>query len=320
MAERERSIAKGVLICANPFSGSGPNRKLVDDLVTELERRGFEPKLVWDIDERQACLSDVNLSDWCRCVLVAGGDGSIGAVLNELYQARRKDGDVQGQVVALATLPMGNENLFAKYFGFTQSAKQLVDAIEAGQTKRIDLGLMSTEGSRSGGWVFTLMGGVGFDADVVHRMHRWRETHSGLRRVKRVTYVPRVLSSLWRYRYPKLKVEVDGETYTGSHLFVFNLPSYGGGLKLAPGCCVEDDGKLDWVLFERPGLISLARYAVSVAIGRHLKRKDVKCGQSADIRVTWPRGMAVQLDGDPAGLSPVSFSVVEIPGLELLIT
>ena len=144
----------------------------------------------------------------------------------------------------------------------------------------MDLGCVTGTDPGASGSLFTLMGGVGFDAEVVRRMQRWRTSHTGLRRVSRLSYLPRIISSIWGYRYPRLRVNVDGQEFTGSQLIVFNLPMYGGGLKFVREDCSVEDGLLDWVLLERPGRFALARYAVSIMRGRHLDRKDVKHGRA----------------------------------------
>lgn len=320
MAERDASRPRGVLICANPFSGSGPNRRYVDGLVAALTDKGFEPRLIWKLDERKAALSDPGLGDWCRSVVVAGGDGSIVGVVNEMSHAGGGGDPAGSRGVAFATLPMGTENLFAKHFGFTREAEPLVRAIEAGRTRFIDMGEVIGGGPEVDGSLFTLMAGVGFDGEVVQRMQRWRTAHTGLRRVSRISYLPRITSSVLGYQYPQLQVSVDGRELTGTHLIVFNLPMYGGGLKFVPEDCSVDDGLLDWVLFERPGILPLAAYAISVIRGRHRERKDVQHGRSAVLTVSSSAEVPVQFDGDPAGVAPVEFRIAEGRQLELLIT
>jgi len=282
---------------------------------------------MWDLEERRAALADPGLENNCRCVVVAGGDGSIGAVVNELDQAGVLRA-VHGQPgVALATLPMGNENLFAKHFGFTQDPAALAEAIELGRTRPVDLGRVTGRESESISRLFTLMAGVGFDAEVVHRMDRWRATRGsrgagsgGLKRVSRLSYLPRVVSSSLGYDYPRLTVEVDGRELKGTHLFVFNLPPYGGGLSIAPPGCRGDDGLLDWVLLDRPGLGPLLSYGWSVLRHRHLDRLDVMHGQAATLAVRCVSRPPIQVDGDPAGTASAVFQVDGQARLELLIT
>jgi len=88
--------------------------------------------------------------------VVADGGGTVADVINET-----------GGALPLAVLPLGNENLFARAFGFTSDAGTLACAIAGGRTRTIDLG-------QANGRLFALMLGVGFDADVAHRVARWR--------------------------------------------------------------------------------------------------------------------------------------------------
>ena len=52
-------------------------------------------------------------------------------------------------------------------------------------------------------------------------------------------YAPKIFRTLASYDYAPLRVETDtGESVEGAHLFVFNIPQYGGGLHDA-GLCHE---------------------------------------------------------------------------------
>lgn len=290
-------LPAGVAVVGNPYSGRGANRKRVARLLARLEAARLEPRVVWDKAERAVMLADPGLDQWCRCVLVAGGDGTIGDVLNELARPERP---CLG--VALATLPIGNENLFAREFRFGVSPERIAAAIARGRSRRIDVG-------QCNGRLFSLMVSAGLDAEVVHRVDRWRVRpgDAGLRRVNRLSYGPHILGALHGYGYPLVRVEVEGEVVAeGAHAFVFNLPQYGGHL----GICREavgDDGKLDWVVFHRPGWRALAGYGLAVVRGRHLSRPDVSCGRAARVRLVPVDGdfpAPVQADGDPAGTVP----------------
>ena len=96
-------------------------------------------------------------------------------------------------------------------------------------------------------------------------------------------------------------LEADGERVTGTHAFVFNLPRYALGLPLAPEAR-DDDGLVNWVVFERPGLRNLLRYLWATARRRHLLRSNVRHGTAARLRITSQQPLPVQVDGEPAGL------------------
>lgn len=300
------ATSRRVLVFANPYSGSGPNRRHVDALAAALRERGLEVEIVWRPEERAVALAACGGGEAaCRCVVAAGGDGSIADAVNEM--ARH---GLLGKV-PLATLPVGTENLFAREFGFTLDASRLADAVAAGRTRQVDLGA-------AGGRLFTLMASAGFDAEVVHRMAKWRcggaaDRNGGgaapLKRVTRLSYLPRILGCVREYAYPPVTVEIDGQRHTGAHLFVFNLPQYGGNLGIARHACGHD-AQLDWVLFQRPGVLRLADYGLNVILGaRHLKRPDVLHGRATRLRITSDRPIPLQADGDPAGFTPIDVEV-----------
>ena len=72
--------------------------------------------------------------------------------------------------VPLAILPLGTENLLAKYLQIPPDPERVADLICAGRTVPLDAG-------RANGRIFLLMVGCGFDAEVVRRLHAAREGH-----------------------------------------------------------------------------------------------------------------------------------------------
>jgi len=279
-----------VAIVANPYSGARRNRRLVENLVAALARRSLTARILWDLNERREALTDPDLEKSTRCVVVVGGDGTIADVINEKPRG-----------LPLAVLPAGNENLFARALGFQNGCDSLVDAIVAGRVKWIDLG-------RAGRRFFTLMAGVGFDAGVVQRVARWRQQRRSLRRVTRLSYIRPILGALRRPPAGLVDIDADGIEVRCAHCLVFNVPRYAAGLRFAPRA-LSDDGLLDWVAFERPGRGALVRYAMAVWRCTHLERHDVVHGRARHIRLVGTPPMPIQLDGDPAGFTPVEIEV-----------
>ena len=235
-----------VLITANPFSGKGKNQQRVAALCGELKKLGIDSEVIWDLDERKAKLAQTGIHERFRCLVSAGGDGSIASAVNDLRAGLEHEGDTTQLPIAM--LPVGNENLFAIAFDHNHGEPALAAAIARGNTRTIDAG-------DAGGRLFTLMASVGFDSEVVRRVDAWRvPTVPGkpLRRVSRITYAPKVAATAWGYRYPKITLEAEGETFTGAHAFVFNIGQYGFGLGLARDAD-PSDGLLDWVVLGETG-------------------------------------------------------------------
>lgn len=288
-----------VVILANPYSGKGENRQRVEALSDALSAKGMAAKQVWDLDERAELLGDPLVGEKYRCVVSAGGDGSMAGVVNDLG----KGGDTTR--TAIAMLPLGNENLFAKEFGHGKGVDQLANAIEKLESQTIDMG-------RANGTLFTLMASAGFDSEVVQRVDHWRRAtdDKGLKRVGRMSYAKPIMSALTSYQYPEVVLEADGQRVAGAHAFVFNIGKYGGGLPIGSHA-IPDDGLLDWVVFKRPGLLRLARYGLSTYLRRHLKNNDIAHGRSAEITITSETSdVPVQADGDPCAQTPMTITVL----------
>jgi diacylglycerol kinase family enzyme len=279
-----------IVVAANPYRGAAGPRGRVDALVAALRAAGLAARVVWDAGERAALLGDPAALAGVRCVVAAGGDGTVAAVINELATD-----------VALAVLPAGNENVFARALGFDITPDDLARAIAAGRHRRIDLGRADTP---AGQRRFGLMLSAGFDADVIHRVARWRTAGGEPRRVGRAHYVRPLGAALWAYPHVPVSVTADGATVTGAYCLVSNLPGYAMTLSLTPAARV-DDGLLDWLAFERRGLPALASYTWAVLRARHGTLPHVRGGRARRVRLTSARPVPVQLDGEPAGFTPI---------------
>ena len=236
--------------------------------------------------ERAELVAESARGGGCRCLVAAGGDGTVAALVNECPG------------VPITVLPTGTENLFARHFGLGRRPERLAATIAEGGVARIDLGL---SGSRR----FALMAGIGFDADVVARHHVGRVGRAGVARpTSRSAYVESVLRSSLAYRFPSLSVTITDpgreETLVGSSAFLFNLPRYALGLPFAPSAR-GDDGWLDLVVFRNAGPFQALHYLWLVIRGLHLDRPGVYHRKVRRAVVSSSEAVPVQLDGDPGG-------------------
>ncbi len=238
----------------------------------------------------------------CRCVVAAGGDGTVADVVNMRLG------------LPVVHLPVGNENLFAREFGHGVGVEELADVIVDGEERVIDLG-------RVGERYFSLMLSVGYDATVAHLVQRRRSRRGGgVRRVSGGSYLWPMFEAICGYRFPVIELEADGEVARGSMALVFNVGQYGFGMRFAEHA-VCDDGLLDWIVLEKRGVLAMARYAWHIRSGSHLKLPDVKHGRAKRIKISCEGGKgsgAVQADGDPAGFTPVDVDV-EVGAMKVLV-
>ncbi|MBL4699973.1 MAG: NAD(+)/NADH kinase [Phycisphaeraceae bacterium] len=252
-------VGQFVAIMGNPYSGARDNRLQVQQLVTALNVLQIQTQIVWDLKERAICLADRQWKQRCRCLVIAGGDGTVAGVVSLCRD------------LPVAILPLGNENLLAKELGFTCDASAMAGAIAHGQTRRIDLGQVN-------GRPFTIMVSCGLDADVVKRVAQWRQTSDGQRRVKHCSYLKPAFKSIWNYDFPKFHLMTDDQQVEGYQLLVFNMNRYARGLNFVPDAKV-DDGLLHWLVWKKPGRLNLLRLLWLVKQGRHVNHKYVVMGK-----------------------------------------
>jgi diacylglycerol kinase family enzyme len=289
-------------VAANAHSGIGSGRERVGRLVSELERRGLESRVAWTLDQRRQLVAEAHSENDCRCLVAAGGDGTVAALINEQ------------PAVPITVLASGTENLFARHFGMRKRPEYVAKTIARGTVTRIDLGRVADRR-------FALMAGVGFDADVVTRHHRARLGHAGVPRpTHRAAYVESVLKSSLAYRFPPLTVTITDpgreESFTGAMAFVFNLPRYALGLPIAPDAR-GDDGLLDLVVFRDAGPFRALHYLWMVFRGIHLRRSGVHHRRVARVAISSAESVPVQLDGDPGGIvngHPQTWTAEVVPG------
>ena len=278
-----------IAIQQNPQSGAGPNRKRILELVSHLRRLGIRPRVFTDRGRLEQRLKRPQSRQELVCIVAAGGDGTVADVINRF----------PGLPVAI--LPLGTENLLARYLGIPRSGRAVAELIEAGRTRRLDLGDLN-------GRRFVLMASFGFDADVVHRTDARRTGH-----IRKADYLQPIWRSLRKYRHPELRGYVgDAETPVTARLAVVaNLPAYAMRLRIA-GSARGDDGLLDLRLFQRGSAFQMLRYFYKVLVGAHERLQDVQLARAARIRIVSDVPVPVQTDGDPAGRTPAEIRV--LPG------
>ena len=284
------SNSSRVAIFANPYSGHRDNRPLVESLARAIELRGLQPHLIWTIAELEALSADPTLPSH-RAIVACGGDGTIHRVINRRLP------------IPLATFPLGTANLFAGQFGYRRDVYQMAEALAGGRTRAIDLG-------RIGETCFSVVASAGFDGAVAHALADWRNAGSHLRRVTYLSYPRHILGTIWNYAYPMMEIETDtGFKGRGALVMVFNMPRYGFNFHICDRA-IDDDGLLDYVIFQNPGRLALTRYSLNLALRRHLKLKDVHTGRARSIHLSCPGAIPLEQDGEAAGFAPCHFTAL----------
>jgi diacylglycerol kinase family enzyme len=283
-----------VLVIGNPAAGLGRAGGRAGALVRALEARGHAVELVvtarrGDAGERAAAAEGK-----VDCIVAAGGDGTLAEILNALADPR---------ATLLVPMPLGTANMLARALGVPGDPEALAALVERGAPRRLDLGLARFADGRPP-VRFLSVAGVGFDAQVTAALARSRRGRLGYR-----GYVAPIARTLARYRAPRLAVRLDGgEPIACGFAIVGKLANYGGVLRVTPDAR-PDDGRLNACLFLRAQRRDLFRFVVPACRGRLGARADVVLRPVRTLEIAAPEPVAVQLDGDYVGSTPLAIEL-----------
>jgi diacylglycerol kinase family enzyme len=149
-----------------------------------------------------------------------------------------------------------------------------------------------------------LVTGVGFDGRVARALEERRRGP-----ITKLAYVPAVLAALRGYRAPRLRVEIDGlvlrETF--GLVLVSNIVHYGGFLKLSGGRL--DDGRWQVYLFADASPAALVRAGLRGTLASLPGGPSCTMRSARAVRIDSDEPVAVQVDGDAHGTTPLVLSV-----------
>jgi len=275
----------------NPKSGSNLDIKAVGDLVAYLrgQQCSVSINLTKSLDHAGE-LAAAALKAPCAAIITAGGDGTVRAVIAA----------IAGSQTPLLIIPAGTENLLATELGIDPSFDTLVELLERPCLKTLDLG--AADGSH-----FMAILGVGFDAEVIHRMNRFRAGH-----ITHYDYIWPISRTFWEYRFPTIKVEADGRSICDEPALVFvsNISRYSVGLGISPDADCGD-GFLDITIYRCRTHARLLQHAFLTSIRRADQSPFItrlRC-QCATISSPDPN-THVQIDGDPGPALPIDIRVM----------
>jgi YegS/Rv2252/BmrU family lipid kinase len=231
-----------------------------------------------------------------RRIVVAGGDGSLHAVIAALYRRH----DLAGAVVGL--LPMGTGNDFARTLEIPLDPDEAAEVIVSGEVRRMDLIVDEL------GEIVVNNVHVGAGAQASRRGARWKKRLGsvGVGRVNlgKLGYPIGALLSAFHPPSVHMHVEVDGVVVTDLDrpvlmVAIGNGANVGGGTELTPEADPED-GKVDVMIAHAVGAVAKVGYALSLRRGEHLRRDDVQYFRASQVTVSGDE-FWISADGEISG-------------------
>lgn len=226
-------------------------------------------------------------------VVAVGGDGTLNEVVNGLVPLREQ------YPVTVGALMTGRGRDACRNLGLARDPRRAARRLVEGRVAALDVGLARWP---AGHRYFLGSAGAGFDAVVAERAGA---------RGGRLIYLRAVLTSLLDYRPTETAVCLDGaDAWAGpaASVVVCNGPSFGGGMRIAPGAR-PDDGLLDVVRLGALGRGELARWLPTVYWGGHLANPRIRTRRAARVRVDAGAPLPVQIDGELGAHTPLDVEI-----------
>ncbi|MBI4610036.1 MAG: hypothetical protein HY726_13625 [Candidatus Rokubacteria bacterium] len=281
-----------VQLVANPRAGNGKGLALAERLQASLRASGREARTLVVRDSLEArawvkgCRGDFGY------LLCVGGDSTLSEIAPLALRHQ----------VPLVPVPVGFGNIFARTFGHRARIPSVLDLLDRGEVRWVDVGV-----ERDG--FFLSNRGVGFLEEVKQAVEtRAALPHSGLLRY--LAYVRTALEMINSAPLPSIRVEVDGAPIAEEAVMaiVANVPTYRGFLTFTP-TTTPFDGLLD--AFVVPPMTKRALVSLLLAFLFRLPGRWQ--------RVSYRRGKRVSLTvrghrAEELGVLPSSLPILTPPG------
>jgi diacylglycerol kinase (ATP) len=288
----------GVTIFVNPIAGGGRARSYLAQFQKLFESFRVQAQFVMtnsavELEE----YAHKSLVQGRRVLLAMGGDGTFQALANAAF----------GTEALLGVLPIGGGNDFAAALGLPGDPLEAAEAILRGNRRFVDLVRVRTAEGRTR--LYAGGGGIGLDAEAAHYA-----TGAYRRLPGRLRYIASALRALVGFVPLEVRVEFPGSELSPLETkalvaAVLNSPTYGAGLRLAPGAAI-DDGLLHVVLIEDIGTIGVLRLLPRLMGSGELRTSRVKRWQSPKVRLSTRKPSLFHGDGEILGSTPVEIEVV----------
>lgn len=256
----------------NPACNNGKGKKVFSSIIKILNARKIDYDAIQTEYAGHATeiIKTLDFSNY-DALLVSGGDGTLFETINGYL------GNYSAKRIPIGIIPAGRGNAFARDINlFPDEYESAIDALIAGNTKYVDVGLCKTKNHK---FYFINIIGLGFVTDVA-------KTAFKLRVFGHLSYILGVFHRTLSLKPFPLKIEIDGKMYERENVFVeiSNTRYTGKDFLMAPEAII-DDGMLNITLLNEVSRLRLLQALPKIFSGSHVKMKEVECFRGRKIKV-----------------------------------
>lgn len=291
------------VIIRNPISGSPQRQFAFAKAVETFDKAGWEIT-VW-VTQRKGHSRELAaraVQEGYPCIIIAGGDGSIGQTVDGMLHAG-------GRQTSLGIIPMGTGNVFARQVGLPFPKSPGDDAPARAAKIIIENAPMAIDVGKANDRYFLSWVGIGLDAQVTERVE---SRLAFKRRAPLISYGMTALRTIWSYRPADSRLRVaQVESLDGRFplIIVANIQLYARYFRLASDVRF-DDGLLDLFIFTQPSKWRLLVAAAHMIMRPGKGVPGVLHRKVTSLSLTTTPPQPYHLDGDPLGYTPLQVEII----------
>ncbi len=290
---------KKVLLIYCPFSGEKMILGHLDYIISKHQDKGYAIVPFRYTNDYEIADAFKMLDDQFEYIIVAGGDGTINRVVNEMKK--------NGVNLPIALLPAGTANDFIKVLGFSNSIKKSCDQILSGQVVDVDLGIANN-------FYFVNILSAGLLTDISQKTPTYLKNTFG-----KLAYYVSSLQELPKFRKMETRIICNELYYDDKSLiiFVFNGRT-AGNFSIAYESNIQD-GLLDVIIVKGDNFaeaILSATHFLSGSKGKY--PKGIIHFKTNNLRIEIPKGVMFDVDGEEGPKAPLDIRCIP-KGLKIIV-
>ncbi len=287
MSGAEARAARRYALLVNPASGGGRALKALPKVHAALDRLGATHRTVTTRSIDHAFEEAGRAVATGENIVALGGDGLLRPIA----------GALKGTESAVAIVPCGRGNDFARVLGVPKDPAEAARVAVEGEERLLDVA--NVEGTPYMG-----IASFGFDSEC-NRVANEAKLIKG-----NAVYVYAALRTIATWKPATFTVKVDGELheFSGYSVAVGNSKAFGGGMIILPQAEL-DDGKLDLMLVKDCPRLRYLSGVIKTFKAAHTDSEFAEFLRGEEIEVSADRPFAIYADGDPIGATPAMIRV-----------
>jgi len=273
----------------NPTAGQIWSQFKPDNAKTYLEENGWEV----DVSPTKGKGDGIELARLAveqeyDVVIAAGGDGTI----NEVIQS------IAGKNIILGILPVGTTNVLARELKIPLNCEKALATLVEGKVVDYDLGIVNDQ-------YFSLMVGIGFDAQLVKNVDSFLKKISGI-----FAFAAKTPITIITHKATKMKIVLWDKNRKRKvlkrkchQIIVSNIETYAIDYIISPSARF-DDGLLNVAIFRTKSLLHFILGLAYLVFNRKSEKKMTEHYKISKMTIKTTEPVPIQIDGDHVGFTP----------------